>query len=120
MMAAPDTTLSSIHVQSGVEARRWERFAIHKPGSLIAINPGLSGMSSRSCQVVDISRGGAGLQVQTTIGLPDHYYLTFLGSKERIGCAEVYRSGQRVGVKFIKPIAEHILSEIIRNDFMTR
>lgn len=119
-MAASDTTLSSIHVQPGVEARRWERFIINKPGSLIAINRGLSGMSSRSCQVVDISRGGACVSVSTTIGLPDHYYLNFLGAQERIGCAEVYRNGTRIGVKFIKPIAEHQLSDIIRKDFLTR
>jgi hypothetical protein len=117
---APDMTPNSIHVQPGLEARRWERFSINKPGSLLAINPGLSGMTSRSCQVVDISRGGAGLQVNTTIGLPDHYYLSFLGAEERIGCAEVYRNGLRIGVRFIKPLAEHALSEIIRNDFLTR
>ncbi len=117
---APDMTPNSIHVQPGLEARRWERFAINKPGALLAINPGLSGLTSRMCQVVDISRGGAGLQVGTTIGLPDHYYLTFLGAEERIGCAEVYRNGQRVGVRFIKPLSENVLSELIRNDFMTR
>jgi hypothetical protein len=117
---APDMSPNSIHVQPGLEARRWERYIINKPGSLLAINPGLSGMTSRTCQVVDISRGGACVQVNTTIGLPDHYYLNFLGAEDRIGCAEVYRSGMRVGVRFIKPIAEHMISEIIRNDFLTR
>jgi hypothetical protein len=119
-MVAADMTISSVHVQPGLEARRWERFIINKPGSLLAINPGLSGMTARICQVVDISRGGACVQVGTTIGLPDHYYLNFIGSEDKIGCAEVYRNGQRVGVRFIKPIAEQLLSEIIRNDFLTR
>jgi hypothetical protein len=117
---APDMTPNSIHVQPGLEARRYERFIINKPGSLLAINPGLSGMTQRSCHVMDISRGGAGLQVNTTIGLPDHYYLNFLGADQRIGCAEVFRHGDRVGVRFIKAIPEHLLSEIIRNDFLTR
>jgi hypothetical protein len=104
----------------GLDARRWERFIINKPGSLIAVNPGLTGLTSRSCQVVDISRGGACVQVATTLGLPDHYYLSFIGAEERIGCAEAYRNGQRVGLKFIKPIAEHVLSAIVRKDFLTR
>lgn len=117
---APDMSPNSIHVQPGLEARRWERFVVNKPGSLLAVNSCLAGMTSRSCQVMDISRGGAGIQVNTTIGLPDHYYLNFLGSEDRIGCAEVYRSGMRVGVRFIKPIAEQLLSAIIRNDFLTR
>ena len=118
-MAAADA-LSSVHVQSGIEARRWDRFIINKPGSLMAINPCLAGMTSRTCHVIDISRGGAGIQVGTTIGLPDHYYLNFIGASEKIGCAEVYRSETRVGVKFIKPLPEWLLSQIIRNDFLTR
>lgn len=119
-MASPELSISSVHVQPGIEARRWDRFIINKPGSLMAINPGLSGMTTRSCSVIDISRGGAGLHVNTTIGLPDHYYLTFLGAKERIGCAEVYRNGNRVGVRFIKPIPQYLLTAIIRDDFITR
>jgi hypothetical protein len=119
-MAAALEAISSVHVQPGYEARRWERFIINKPGTLMAVNPGLSGITSRTCQVLDISRGGACLQVTTTIGLPDHYYLSFLGGEDRIGCAEVYRNGKRIGVRFIKTMDENLLSEIIRNDFLTR
>lgn len=119
-MAAADLALSSVHVQPGLEARKWERFIVNKPATLIAINPGLSGMTSRSCSVIDISKGGACLTVTTTIGLPDHYYLTFLGFEDRIGSAEVYRNGNRVGVKFIKPIHDELLSGIVRNDFFTK
>lgn len=119
-MPTAEMSISSVHTQSGLEARKWERFVVNKPATLIAINPGLSGMSSRSCQVIDISRGGAGIQVTTTIGLPDHYYLTFVGFEDRLGCAEVYRNGNRVGVKFIKTVSEALLSEIVRNDFFTK
>jgi hypothetical protein len=119
-MASPEKMSSSIHLQQGIEARQWERFIINKPGTITMINPGLSGMNSRQCHVVDISKGGAGMTVYHTLGLNDHYYLTFLGSKVRIGCAEVYRSGQRVGVRFIKPMPDALLSAIIRNDFLTR
>ena len=119
-MATVEMSISSVHTQSGLEARKWERFVVHKPGTLIAINRGLSGMSSRACNVIDVSRGGAGIQMATTIGLPDHYYLTFVGSEERIGCAEVYRNDNRVGVRFIKPISEEMLSSIVRNDFFTK
>jgi len=119
-MASAEMSIGSVHVQPGLEARKWERFLVNKPATLMAINPGLSGMTSRTCSVIDISKGGACIQVTTTIGLPDHYYLTFIGAPDRIGCAEVYRSGNRVGVKFIKTVADELLSGIVRNDFFTK
>jgi hypothetical protein len=119
-MASAEMSLSSVHVQSGLEARKWERFIVNKPARLMAINPGLSGLTSRACSVLDISKGGACLNVNTTIGLPDHYYLAFIGATDKIGCAEVYRSGNRVGIKFIKPIEDELLSGIVRNDFFTK
>ncbi|MBL0371120.1 PilZ domain-containing protein [Rhizobium sp. KVB221] len=119
-MIISENAVSSVHTQSGLDARKYERFIINKPGSLMAIGAGLSGMTSRSCRVIDISKGGACVQVTTTIGLPDHYYLNFLGIPDRIGCAEVYRNGERIGVKFIKAIADDLLSGIVRNDFFTK
>lgn len=119
-MASAEMSISSVHVQSGLEARKWERFVVNKPARLMAINPGLNGMTSRACSVIDISKGGACLQVTTSTGLPDHYYLTFVGAANRIGCAEVYRNGNRLGVKFIKTIEDELLSGIVRNDFFTK
>lgn len=119
-MSSAEMSINSVHTQPGLEARRYERFIVNKPATLMAINPGLAGMTSRACSVIDISKGGACVHVTTTIGLPDHYYLTFVGLDDRIGCAEVYRNGNRIGVKFIKVIADQLLSGIVRNDFFTK
>ncbi|MDK1488980.1 PilZ domain-containing protein [Sinorhizobium sp. 7-81] len=99
--------------------RRYERFSIGQAGTLMSVRPALGGVSIRACKMIDISRGGASFSVSTTIGLSQHYYLHIVGTKFRIGCAEVYRKGERIGVQFIKAIDEAFLHEIVRGEFFT-
>ncbi|WP_312361419.1 PilZ domain-containing protein [Ensifer sp.] len=106
-------------VPSPFYERRYERFSIGHAATLTTVQPGLGNVSVRTCRMIDISRGGASFSVQTTIGLPQHYYLHIIGTSLRIGCAEVYRHGDRVGVQFIKPIEQTLLREIIRQEFFT-
>jgi hypothetical protein len=96
----------------------WERFYVRRPARLIAVSPGLVGLTTRSCEVIDISRGGASLTVNTTIGLPTHYYLEITGLTARIGCAEVHRRHGRVAVKFIMPLPEKTLHRVVRAEFL--
>ncbi|HBF30564.1 PilZ domain-containing protein [Rhizobium sp.] len=98
--------------------RRWDRFQVKRPARVMAVRPGLSGTITRSATVLDISRGGAGLDIDTAVGLGTHYYLEILGLGTRIGCAEAFRNGRRAGVKFILPISEVLLQRVIRADFM--
>lgn len=115
-MASTDTHLAT--VQSEMYERKWERYQVRRPARVMAVSPALSGITVRSCEVIDISRGGAAIEVNTTIGLGLHYYMEVLGLVDRIGCAEVYRHGGRVGVKFIMPISEALLHRIVRADFI--
>lgn len=105
-------------VSSEMYERKWERFFVRRPARIMAVSPCLSGITIRSGEILDISRGGAGLDMTTTIGLGEHYYLEAIGLARRIGCAEVYRNGSRVGVKFIAPIPEDLLHQIVRADFI--
>ncbi|WP_202190120.1 PilZ domain-containing protein [Ensifer sp. LCM 4579] len=98
---------------------RHERFAIAHAGTLMAVQPGLGGVSIRACRMIEISRGGARFSVGTTIGLPLHYYLHVVGTNRRIGCAEIHRAGDKLAVKFIKTIDESFLHEIVRLDYFT-
>jgi hypothetical protein len=127
-----ETALASLHSDASQHGRGAERFVINRAARLMAVNPALAGMSIRSCHLVDISKIGATINLMTTIGLPDHYYLNMttiglpdhyylniIGTANRIGCAEIYRNGSRVGVKFIKPIEDELLHVIVRGDFFT-
>ncbi len=121
MESAQGQMLGATHlasVRSEMYERKWERFYVRRPARIMAVSPGLSGITMRSCEVVDISQGGAAMEITTTIGLSAHYYLQILGLADRIGCAEVYRNGNRVGVKFISIIPEALLHTIVRADFM--
>lgn len=111
--------LANLHIDNSPNRRKAERFAVNRAGRILSVNPALSGVSIRSCQLADISRFGATINLVTTIGLPDHYYLNIVGTAYRIGCAEVHRLGNRVGVKFIKEIDEDLLHTIIRGEFLS-
>ncbi|WP_377287888.1 PilZ domain-containing protein [Rhizobium sp. SG2393] len=106
-------------VRSEFYERKYERFALSRAGTLMSVQPGLSQVSVRSCQLMEISRGGASFTVHTTTGLPTHYYLSIVGFTRRIGCAEIFRRDNRLSVAFIKPIDELLLRKILRADFFT-
>ncbi|MFS8044789.1 PilZ domain-containing protein [Rhizobium sp. BR 314] len=115
------TMLRATHlakVKSEVYERSWERFFVQRPARLVAVRPCLTGISVRSAEIVDISRGGASFVVGTTVGLPTHYYLNILGLAYRIACAEVSRNGNRVHVRFINLIEPETLRRVVRADFM--
>ncbi len=105
-------------VKSEVYERSWERFYVQRPARLVAVRPCLTGISVRSAEIIDISRGGASFVVGTTVGLPSHYYLNILGLAYRIACAEVNRNGNRVHVRFINLIEPETLRRVVRADFM--
>lgn len=113
-----NSTMYSV-VKSNLYEERFERFTIGQAGTLMAVRPALGGVSTRTCKMLEISRGGAAFTVNTTIGLPQHYYLTIVGTKRRIGCAEIFRNDHRIQVHFIKPIDEEFLHEIVRYEFFT-
>jgi len=105
-------------VKSAVYETRWEQFDVRRPARIVAVRPCLTGISIRSAEIVDISRGGATFVVSSTAGLPKHYYLNILGLAYRIGCAEVYRNNERIGVRFINTIDPEVLRRVVRADFM--
>jgi hypothetical protein len=115
-----EQALTNLHTDGGMHGRKAERFVVSRPARVLSINPALAGISIRSCHLLDISRVGATLSLVTTIGLGDHYYLNVMGTANRIGCAEIYRNGSRVGVKFIKEVDDELLHTIVRGDFFTQ
>ncbi|MBB4237402.1 PilZ domain-containing protein [Rhizobium esperanzae] len=105
-------------VKSAVYDMRWEEFSVKRPARIVAVRPCLTGVSMRSCEIIDISQGGATFIVSTTAGLPKHYYLNILGLAYRIGCAEVYRHKERIGVRFINIMDPEVLRRVVRTDFL--
>ena len=105
-------------VKSAVYDLRWEEFSVKRPARIVAVRPCLTGVSMRSAEIIDISQGGATFIVSTTAGLPQHYYLNILGLAYRIGCAEVYRHKERIGVRFINIMDPEVLRRVVRTDFL--
>ncbi|MDC9809734.1 MULTISPECIES: PilZ domain-containing protein [Rhizobium] len=115
------TMLRATHlatVKSAIYDLRWEEFSVKRPARIVAVRPCLTGVSMRSAEIIDISQGGATFVVSTTAGLPKHYYLNILGLAYRIGCAEVYRHKERIGVRFINIMDPEVLRRVVRTDFL--
>lgn len=115
------TMLRATHlatVKSAVYDLRWEEFSVKRPARIVAVRPCLTGVSMRSAEIIDISQGGATFIVSTTAGLPKHYYLNILGLAYQIGCAEVYRHKERIGVRFINIMDPEVLRRVVRTDFL--
>ncbi len=104
-------------VPSEMYERRYDRFPINRPGEIAYLENALGGMRKLRVKVLDMSQGGAGLELPMAIKLPQHYYLSITGFANRFGCAEVHRNGNRVGVKFLSKIHDELLSDIVRADF---
>ena len=78
----------------GTGRRRHRRFKTDRPAR-IAQGPGID------CRIVDLSHGGAGIQL-----LADHFDLPtsfqiVLGQETRYTCRVCWRQGRRLGVKFL-------------------
>ncbi|MGC1776736.1 MAG: PilZ domain-containing protein [Xanthobacteraceae bacterium] len=74
------------------------RYVLH--GARIA---GIDGSALESCQILDVSAGGARLQVKNPDELPDQFLL--LLSRDgtlRRQCAVVWRLGSAIGVEFVR------------------
>jgi hypothetical protein len=105
------------YVPSEIHERKYEHFQVRKEAQLISVGAHLSGLQGRRATLLDISIGGAVLDVAFIHGLPDHYYLKIEGFPNRIGCAEAFRNSNRIGVKFIAPIDENFMHKIIRAEY---
>ena len=83
------------------EARSSKRRSVLQ-GARIA---GVDGSFLENCRILDVSAGGARLQVSNPSGLPDHFFL--LLSRDgtlRRQCAVVWRSETNVGVEFVQAL----------------
>ena len=113
-----NSTMYSV-VRSKLYEERFERFTIGQAGTLMAVGRRSAAFRPAPARCWKFHAAAPAFIVNTTIGLPQHYYLTIVGTKKRIGCAEIYRSDNRIQVHFIKPIDEEFLHEIVRYEFFT-
>ncbi|HWP26884.1 MAG TPA: PilZ domain-containing protein [Xanthobacteraceae bacterium] len=77
------------------EKRKSPRRRTFKAGA-IAFN----GTSIIDCIVKNISDGGAGLIVETPVGIPDHFKLLIAKENFMQPCRVVWRASNRIGVAF--------------------
>jgi hypothetical protein len=77
-----------------MEKRNTERHEIHKAGTI-----SFQG-SSIACTVRNISIGGAKLEVQSGVRIPDSFDLTIDAEEDARQCDVVWRTDRQIGVSF--------------------
>jgi hypothetical protein len=78
------------------ERRRIQRTRTNRAARIL-LDPGAATIP---CTVCDLTNLGAGLQVATSLGLPQAFDLTFGSVHTRRHCRVVWRAGTRIGVSF--------------------
>ncbi|ASY68161.1 hypothetical protein [Sinorhizobium fredii] len=101
----------------GQSAGAYPHCRIERPCRILVIGSQLKAKTKYQALLRHISIGGAMLDFNAAILLPKHFFLEIDGFKEEIGCAEVYRSGSELGVRFNMLLAQEFLSRLIRVQF---
>jgi hypothetical protein len=83
-------------IPEGAELRASPRHRVFK-GAVIVLN---EGRSTFNCIMRDLSLGGARIQVESPLGLPDHFDLLTAETPRR-PCRVAWRSGQQMGIAFL-------------------
>ena len=62
----------------------------------------LTGQANQECDVMDISKNGAKIAVQSSSHVPQRFELAFLqDSIKRRACEVIWRRGKMIGVQFV-------------------
>jgi len=85
--------------QTNSERREWPRIKVNSKGEIVYMRSVLRGLNSLPCKVVDVSDGGAQVEM-ADVKLPDEVYLV-IDDKVKIACRVARQEGQQVGLHFI-------------------
>lgn len=97
--------------------RALEEFAIDRPGNIMLIGRHLSTSQEIRCLIRTISLGGAMLEVNAGVEVPNHFFLEILGIRDEIGCTLVKREGPICAVGFNMLIDPEFLHHVIKLGF---
>src|SRR4051812_13988309 len=93
--------IGSASKQHGRMKRRYDRISINQ-AALIMFD---GGQDEVACVVRDVSPGGAGLSVASTVGIPDQFILAVKREEEGRACFVRWRKSDNLGVLFdIEPV----------------
>lgn len=87
------------------EARRAPRRRVLKGVQIVSLNK----MSTFDCTLRNLSRTGALVVVPSATGIPQEFYLLAPGQSRLTHCQVVWRTANRLGIKFLSE-ADHLLA----------
>lgn len=113
------TPLQTDTEAQAIAERRFEKFAIDRPGKVVLVGHHLSTTTSIRCLIRTISLQGAELDVSPHVPVPTNFFLNILGIRDDIGCTVIAREEEKVTVGFNMLIDAEFLHHVIRLSFET-
>lgn len=102
------------NVASDLERRQWYR----RPADLLVraayLTHGLRRIATRTCRVVDISEGGAAIEVASEPALPDHFYIVFGNWEYLVGAVVVQRRPGTLHLQFPRGMPTKLVNRLAR------
>lgn len=101
----------------GQPATLYKHFYIERPCRILVVGEHLKTKRKYRALLRHISVGGAMLDFNANILLPNHFFLEIEGFREEIGSSLVHRRGTELGLRFNMPLESGFVSRLIRMDF---
>ena len=106
-----------VDAKLGQPSQTYKHYFIERPCRILVIGERLKTRTKYQCLLKHISMGGAMLDFNANIFLPQNFFLEISGFREENGCTQVYRSGTQLGVRFNIPLTQDFVRRLIRMDF---
>lgn len=102
------------NVASDIDRRQWYR----RPADLLVraayLTRGLRQVATRTCHIVDISEGGAAVEVASEPALPTHFYIVFGDWEYLVGSVVVQRRPGVLHVQFPRGMPTKLVNRLAR------
>lgn len=94
-MNASNEGTTANQVEGAADSRAKDRRRVLRRATIVLDN----NMSTFSCIIRNTSDGGMRLELDSTLGVPNHFTLIPNGSRDRIYCEVAWRSRNALGIR---------------------
>jgi hypothetical protein len=101
----------------GQTSATYKHFFVERPCRILIVGQHLKPKTKYNGLLRHISIGGAMIDFNPAVPLPQHFFVEIVGFPEEIGSTLVHRLGPELGVRFNMQLTPEFVRQLIRMDF---
>ncbi|CZT34605.1 PilZ domain-containing protein [Rhizobium sp. 9140] len=101
----------------GQTSATYKHFFVERPCRILVVGQHLKPKTKYNGLLRHISIGGAMIDFNPAVSLPQHFFVEIVGFPEEIGSTVVHRVGSELGVRFNMQLSQDVIRQLIRMDF---